>query len=81
MEKYNMGKKLIETVKELYAKATSVVVVHGAVGEWFHTSVVVYEGCFLSPTLFNIFLKCTMTNALEDYSNTVSTGRQGVTNL
>ena len=35
----------------------------------------------LSPTLFNIFLKWIMTDALEEYSGKVSTGGRNITNL
>ena len=81
MKKYNMGQKLIQTIKELYAKATSAVFVQGAVGDWFHTSVGVRQGCLLSPTLFNVFLERIMTDALEDHNGTVSIGGRVITNL
>ena len=35
----------------------------------------------LSPTLLNIFLERIMTDALEDYEGTVSTGGRTITNL
>ena len=52
MNKFNMGQKLIHTIKELYSKATSAVLVQGTVGKWFRTSVGVRQGCLLSPTFF-----------------------------
>eukprot|EP00745_Piridium_sociabile_P019023 TRINITY_DN2876_c1_g1_i4.p1 TRINITY_DN2876_c1_g1~~TRINITY_DN2876_c1_g1_i4.p1 ORF type:complete len:404 (+),score=105.74 TRINITY_DN2876_c1_g1_i4:2-1213(+) len=66
---------------QLYAKASSAVLAQGTVGDWFHTSVGVRQGCLLSPTLFNIFLERIMTDALEDHSGTVSIGGQVITNL
>jgi hypothetical protein len=51
------------------------------VGDWFHTSVGVRQGCLLSPTLFNIFLERITTDALEDHSGTVSIGGQVIKNL
>ena len=30
---------------------------NGSIGEWFRTTVGVKQGCLLSPTFFNIFLK------------------------
>ncbi|KAK3881877.1 hypothetical protein Pcinc_013718 [Petrolisthes cinctipes] len=56
MKKFNMGKKLTHTIQQLYANASSAVFAQGSIGEWFHTSVGVRQGCLLSPTLFNIFL-------------------------
>ena len=81
MKKYNMGKRLIETIRQLYTKASSAVLVQGTVGEWFHTSVGVRQGCLLSPTLFNIFLERIMTEALENHQGTVSIGGRTITNL
>ena len=81
MKKYNMGQKLINIIKQLYAKASSAVLVQGTVGDWFHTSVGVRQGCLLSPTLFNIFLERIMTDALEDHHGTVSIGGRTITNL
>ena len=74
MGKYNMGKRLNETVKWLYGKATSALIVQSTVGKKIHTSVGVYQGCLLSPTLFNIFLECLVTDALGDYSNIICIG-------
>ena len=59
----------------------SAVLVQGATGEWFHTSVGVRQGCLLSPTFFNIFLEDIMTHALENYNGTISIGGRKITNL
>jgi len=46
MKNNTMGKKLINTIKQLYAKASSALLVQGTVGgEWFHTSIGVRQGC------------------------------------
>lgn len=76
-----MGPKLIRTIKELYEKATSAVLVLGSMGEWFHTSVGVRQGCLLLPTLFNIFLKRIMADVLEHHIGTVSIGGRTIINL
>ena len=57
MKRYNMGRKIIDTIKGLYDKASSAVIHQGIVGDWFRTSVGVRQGCILSPILFNIFLE------------------------
>ena len=81
MKRYNMGQKLINTIKQLYANANSTVIIQGAVGDWFHTSVGVCQGCLLSPTLFNIFLEHIMTEALQGHQGTISIRGCNITNL
>ena len=81
MKKFNISGKLIDTIQSLYENAMSAVLVQGATGEWFHTSVGVRQGCLLSPTLFNIFLEGIMTHALENYNGTISIGGRQITNL
>ena len=39
------------------------------------------KGCFLSPTLFNIFLERIMTDALEEHAGKVSIGGRNISNL
>ena len=81
MKKYNISTNLIQVIKNLYSKATSAVLFNGSIGDWFRTTVGVRQGCLFSPTLFNIFLERIMTDALEDYEGTVSTGGRTITNL
>ena len=81
MKRYNIGQKLIETIKQLYSKASSAVLFNGRVGEWFRTTVGVRQGCLLSPTIFNIFLEWIMTEALEDHICTVSIAGRTISNL
>ena len=67
--------------QNLYDKATSAVLFHRSIGDWFRTIVVVRQGCLLSPTLFNIFLERTMTDPSEDHEGTVSIGGRTIINL
>ena len=67
--------------KNLYNKATSAVLFNSSIGDWFRTTVGVRQGCLLSPTLFNIFLERSITDALEDHEGTVSIGGRTITNL
>ena len=50
-------------------------------GDWFQTTVGVQQGYLLTPTLFNMFMKRIMTDALEDHEGTVSIGGRTITNL
>ena len=81
MKKYNISTNLIQVIKNLYNKATSAVLFNSSIGDWFRTTVGVRQGCLLSPTLFNIFLEKTTTEALEDYEGTVSIGGRTITCL
>ena len=77
----SINANLIEFVESLHSKATSAVYYNGSVGEWFRTTVGVRQGCLLSPTLFNIFFKRIMTDALEDHKGSVTIGGRTITNL
>ena len=52
----------------MYDKTTCAVVIDALLTEWLSVSVVVRQGCLLSPTLFNLFLDFTMDEikCLED---------------
>ena len=76
----NISANLVCTIEQLYDKATSPVQMNG-IGEWFRTTVGVRQGCFLSPTLFNIFLERIMSDALEEHDRKVSIGGRNITNL
>ena len=67
MKKHNISANLIQVIKNLYNKATSVVLFNVSIRDWFRTTVGVRQGCLLSPTLFNIFLERIMTDTLEDH--------------
>ena len=81
MRLYNINDNLIGTVECLFNKATSAVYYDKNIGEWFRTTTGVRQGCLLSPTLFNIFLKRIMADALEDQEGMVSIGGRTITNL
>ena len=81
MKKYNITTNLIQVINNLYNKATSAVLFNSSIGDWFRTTVGVRQGCLLSSTLFNIFLKRIMTDALEDHEGTVSIGGRTITNF
>ena len=68
-------------IEHLYDNAFSAVQMNGSKEEWFRTTIGVRQGCLLSPTLFNIFLERTMSDALEEHDGKVSIGRKTITNL
>ena len=81
MRKYNISANLVRITEQLYDKATSAIQMNGSITEWFRTTVLVRQGCLLSPTLFNIFLERIMSDALEEHDGTVSIGGRNITNL
>ena len=81
MQKYNIRANLVCTTEQLYEKATSEIQMNASMEEWFRTTVGVRHGSLLSPTLFNIFLKRIMSDALEELDGKVSIGGRNITNL
>ena len=79
MRLYNINDNLIRIIECLYNKATSTVY-HYNIGECFRTTILVRQGCLLSPTLFNI-LERIMADAFEDHEGTVSIGGRTITNF
>ena len=51
------------------------------IGEWFRTTVGLRQGCLLSPTFFNIFLKTVMSDALEENDGKGIIGGRNITKL
>ena len=80
MRKYNFSASLLRTIEQLCDKVTGAIQMYGSMGEWFRTTVGASQGCLLSPTLFNIFLERTMSDALEEHNGKISIGRN-ITNL
>ena len=80
MRLYNINDNLIRTLPCLYNKATSAVYHDNNIGEWFRTTIVVRQGCFLSPRPLR-HLRRIMVDALEDSEGTFSIGGRTITNL
>ena len=81
MRKYNINASIIRAIENLHDKAQSADLFKGSTGEWFRTTVVVRQGCVLSPTLFNIFQERIMCEALVDHEGSVSIGGRLITNF
>ena len=77
----DIGNNLIHVIQRLYERATSAVFTNGNIGDWFHTTVGVRQGCILSPTLFNISLERIMSDVLEEHKGTISIAGRTITNL
>ena len=81
MRDYNFDEDLIQVIEALYNNAASAVLLGDTIGDFFHTTVGVRQGCILSPILFNIFLENIMQEALQDHSTTISIGGRQICNL
>ena len=81
MRKHTINPNLVRANEHLYDNAISAVHMNGSTGELFRTTVGVRQGCLLSPTLFNIFLKRIMSDAVEEHDGKVSIGGRTITNL
>ena len=58
-----------------------IIVIDIAQENWFRTTAGVKQGRLVSPTLFNIFLKRNMSDALEEYDGKASISLRTITNL
>jgi hypothetical protein len=66
LRKYNISPGIINSIEALYTASRSMVRVGEDFRECFPTSVGVRQGCFLSPTLCNIFLENIMAESLVE---------------
>ena len=57
--------KIVRIVEELYNNTECAVVIDCKLTEWFEVRVGLRQGCFLSPTLFNVFLEFVMKELSE----------------
>jgi hypothetical protein len=81
LQHFNIPKKLISLIHNLYSQAVSAVRVGGDVSDWFHQTVGVRQGCILSPDLFNLFLEHVLAEALVAYQGGTLVNGRHVSNL
>ena len=81
MRQFHIGSNSVTIIKQLYNEASSAVCIDVQLGEWFFIHSGVRQGCLLSPTLFNVFLKRLISEVLEDHVGHVSIGGRAITNL
>ena len=78
---FNIEKGLIQVIQTLYDHVTSAVLLNNQLGEFFQMTIGVRQGCILSPTPFNLFLKRIMQETLHDHTITISIGGRPICNL
>jgi len=81
LKKHNIHSHLTHLIGSLYENTSCGVLVDSNIGDWFHTTVGVRQGCLPSPCLFNIFLEQIMTEALESFEGNVRIGGRSINNL
>ena len=70
----------VQIMKSLYSSASSAVLLNNKVSNYFRTTVVVRQGCLLSPILFNLYLE-NMRETLHNFESTISIGGRIISNL
>ena len=72
MRKYKINANHVRAIEHLYEKAISAVQMKSRKGEWFRGAFGFRQGLLFSSTLFNIFLKRIMSDALEEHDAKVN---------
>ena len=80
MRNCNIDEHIISIIENLYKKASSAVIVNDTRGNFFRTSVGVRQGCFLTSTLFNIFLEKLCKHSKQPHL-TIAVGGYHICNL
>ena len=78
---FNIEEGLVQVIQALYTHATSAVLLNNQIGDFFHTTVGVRQGCLLSPVLFNIFLERIMLTTLQDHHTSITINGRPICNL
>ena len=73
---------LICLQRNLYASQEATVRTGQGTTDWFQIGKGVYQGCILSPCLFNLHVKCIMRNAgLDEAQDGIQIGRRNISDL
>ena len=81
LRSFNINEGLVQTVQALYENSSSAVLLNSQLREFFMTTVSVYQGCFFSSILFNLFLEMIMHETLHNHNTSISTGGRPICNL
>ena len=65
---------LAQAIQALSEKSGNAVLLNSQPGEFFETTVGVRQGCFLSLSLFNLFLEKIMQETLYGHHTSITTG-------
>ena len=69
-------------LRNLYAGQEATVKTGHATADWFQIRKGVYQGCILSPCLFNLYAECIMRNArLEEAQTGIKIAGRNINNL
>ena len=71
MKNYNIDHDILSYIEGLYNISISDVYKNGAIGDRLDTTIGVRQGCLLSTTVFNIFLKRIMAVTMDGHSGIV----------
>ena len=69
LRSFNIEEELVKAIQALYENSSSTVLLNSQLGEFFKTTIGVFHGCLLSPSLFNLFLEKIMEETLHDHHN------------
>ena len=81
LQHYNIPQKLTNLIKSLYNQAVSAVRIGSDISDWFRQTVGVWQGCILSPDIFNIFLENVLREALHEFEGGVSANGMKISSL
>ena len=76
LTKHNVGNGLVKAIESLYNNNSNAVMKNNESLEWLPINDGVWQGCILSPCLFNVFLEKIMTEAPEGFEGSVKTPQQ-----
>ena len=81
MNRFGISYDITESIKSLYENSESSFLLINNIGDHFKTSVVVRQGCPLSPVLFNNFLEQIMSDTLLNDHSSISIGGREISSL
>jgi len=81
LRNYRIPERLVILLEDLYSKSVNAVRVDMELTDWFEVTVSIWQGCNLSPYLFNLILEAMMQEALKNIDFGVQVCGEPVNNL